>query len=66
MTLDEAVKFFGGKSEMSRRLGISPSAVSMWIQRGNAVPLAVQWQIELGTKGKLKAEEPPLLPKTRK
>lgn len=66
MTLDQAVQHFGSKSELARRLGLHASGISMWIARGGSVPMRVQWQLELGTNGKLKADAAPLLPKTHK
>ena len=61
MTFDETVAHFGSRKELARRLGIDVAAVAMWRIRGGTVPLSVQWQIELGTRGKLKADEPPFL-----
>lgn len=66
MTIDEVVTYFKGQGPLAERLGIRQSAISMWKKRGGTVPLPVQWQIELGTKGKLKADEPPLLPAKKK
>lgn len=62
MTIDQAVAYFGGQGPLARRLGIRQSAISMWKKRGGVIPLAIQWQIELGTGHRLKADEPPLLP----
>jgi transcriptional repressor of cell division inhibition gene dicB len=66
MTIDEAVNFFGNQSRLAEALGVKPNAISNWHARGGLVPLPIQWQLELGTKGKLKADEPALLKPTRK
>ena len=52
MKLSEAVAHFGTEAEMARQLGIRPQAVYQW---GGKVPMARQYQIQLMTKGKLKA-----------
>lgn len=56
MKTKEAADFFGGKRKMAEALGVSPSAVSQW---GEFVPLIRQYQIQVVTKGKLKAQEVP-------
>lgn len=53
MTIDEAVVYFGGKSKLAKALGINPSAVSMW---GETIPEVRQYQIQVLSKGKLKAD----------
>jgi len=52
MKLSEAVAHFGTEAEMARKLGISPQAVYQW---NGKVPMSRQYQIQLITKGKLKA-----------
>lgn len=61
MKLDEALKHFGGVSRLSEAIGVYPNTISMWKARGNVIPKMVQFQIELGTNGALKADEPALL-----
>lgn len=53
MKLSEAVAHFGTEAEMARKLGIKPQAVYQW---GDKVPMRRQYQIQLMTKGKLKAD----------
>lgn len=53
MKLSEAVAHFGTEAEMARKLGIKPQAVYQW---NGKVPMARQYQIQLMTKGKLKAD----------
>lgn len=57
MTYDQSIKFFGTQSEMARALGVEPPSVYEW---KNGIPLVRQYQIELATKGKLKADVPAL------
>ena len=61
MEIIEAVKFFGNNTKLALALGVGVNTVSNWKARGGKVPLHYQWQIELGTKGKLKADSPPFL-----
>lgn len=49
----EVVDYFGGQKETGDALGISQAAVSLW---GDEVPLTRQYQIEVITKGELKAD----------
>lgn len=53
MKLSEAVAHFGTEAELARKLGIKPQAVYQW---GDKVPMRRQYQIQLMTKGKLKAD----------
>lgn len=53
MKLKEVADFFGGKKKLADALGIYPSAVTQW---GKTVPLGRQYQIEVMTKGKFRAE----------
>lgn len=48
----EAAAFFGSKKKLADALLINPSAVTQW---GDLVPEARQYQIQVLTKGKLKA-----------
>ena len=52
MTLQEAINYFGSKSNLARALKISRQSVQTWSE----VPMLRQFQIERLTKGKLKAE----------
>lgn len=52
MNTTEAIKHFGSKTKLAAALGIYPSAVTQW---GEEVPTARQYQIQVLTKGKLKA-----------
>lgn len=52
MTTQEVIEFFGSKAEISRALGCTKACVSMW---GDEPPRSRQWQIQVLTKGKLKA-----------
>lgn len=52
MKTKDAAEFFGGKKKLAEALGISPSAVTMW---GEVIPSSRQYQIQVLTKGKLKA-----------
>lgn len=54
MTYEELVNHFGKPIEVSRKLNITPQAVCIWKDSG--VPLIRQFQIEVLTQGKLKAE----------
>lgn len=54
MKKQDAMKHFGGASKLASALNIAPAAVSQW---GENVPLGRAYQIELMTKGKLKAQK---------
>lgn len=54
MKKDEAVRYFGSATELARRLGISKAAVSQW---GEDVPTPRDYQIEVITKGVIKARQ---------
>ena len=47
---------YGSQIEAARALGLDRRTVWAWFSRG-AIPLGRQYQIELATKGKLKAAE---------
>jgi len=54
MTKSEAIAFYGGKpSKLARALGVHPAAVTNWSER---IPEGRQYQLEVITKGKLKAD----------
>lgn len=54
MKTQEVADFFGGKKRLAQALGVSPSAVSMW---GETVPMSRQFQIQVISQGKFKAEQ---------
>lgn len=53
MKTKEAVKHFGGIKPLADVLGIWPHNIARW---GATVPLARQYELEVKTKGKLKAQ----------
>lgn len=53
MKRSDVISFFGGQKETGDALGISQAAVSLW---GDTVPLTRQYQIQVISKGKLKAD----------
>ena len=50
----DAIKFFGSGSEMARQLGVTKGAVSQW---GEELDYPRQCQIQVVSRGKLRAEE---------
>jgi transcriptional repressor of cell division inhibition gene dicB len=58
MTIDDAVNHFGSNDALAKKLGITTAAISMWRARGGAIPLGVQYRIQVLTKGRLKADQP--------
>ena len=65
MKAQSVIEFFGSISETAKALGISAPAVFKWKTSGE-VPEDRQYQIELATKGKLRAEKPALRSEKRK
>ena len=56
MKTKDAVDYFGGsKTELANALGVDRSAITLW---GEDVPRLRQYQIEILTKGALKADRP--------
>jgi len=53
MKTSEAIKHFGSAAALARALGVRPPSVSGW---GEYPPVTRQFQIQVVTKGKLKAE----------
>lgn len=53
MKTQDVAEFFGSKKKLADSLGISPSAVTMW---GELVPASRQFQIQILSCGKFKAE----------
>ena len=54
MTTKEAVKHFGGTKELANLLGIWPNVIYRW---GESPPVARQYEIEVKSDGKLKADK---------
>lgn len=59
MTIDQALQHFGGIPKLARALGVAPASVYDWLNAGS-VPEVRQYQIELATRGALKADKPAL------
>lgn len=53
MKLDDAINYFGSKKKLAEALSIGRSAITNW---GDEIPEARQYQIQILTKGKLKAD----------
>lgn len=53
MKTKDAALYFGSKKKLAAALNISPGAVTMW---GDHVPESRQYQIQVLTKGALKAD----------
>jgi transcriptional repressor of cell division inhibition gene dicB len=53
MTKTDAIKFFGSSSNLAKALGVTKQAVSRW---PDDIPDGRQFQIEVITDGKLKAD----------
>lgn len=60
MTANDLLKYFGTKSAIAHALGCSPASVAEWFDEGSKVPEGRQYQAQLATKGKLKADLPAL------
>lgn len=57
MTPQEAIDFFGGGSKLAKAIRTTPAAPSLWKKAGY-IPYVRQCQIQVITKGKLKADLP--------
>lgn len=57
MKKQTAVEYFGSEAKLARFLGLTNGAVNQW---GEYIPQGRAYQIELMTKGKLKASFPKL------
>lgn len=55
MTLDELEQHFGSQAEIARALGLERGTVWAWFYR-KRIPQGRQYQIQLATKGRLKAD----------
>ena len=54
MNIQSAIKWAGSKSELAKRLQVSPGAVSHWVS-ASKIPELQQYKIESLTSGALKA-----------
>jgi DNA-binding transcriptional regulator YdaS (Cro superfamily) len=54
MRRTEAIKFFGSQTAVGRAIGVSQASVQKWTDEG--IPVLRQLQIEIASKGKLKAD----------
>lgn len=54
MKLEQVIRFFGSRAAVYEALGVTKAAVSQWAQSG--IPPLRQYQIEVVSKGKLKAD----------
>ena len=59
MTPKDVLSFFKTQANIARAVGCRQASVAEWFQAG-AVPDGRQYQIELATKGKLRASRPAL------
>lgn len=59
MTADELIAHFGGVAATARALGVKDPSVSEWKASG-IVPELRQYQAEIASEGKLKADKPAL------
>ncbi len=59
MSPDELIAHFGGITPTARALGVKPPSVHAWKAEGK-VPQQRQYQAEIATNGKLKADTPAL------
>jgi len=55
----ELIEFFGSQAAAARSLGRAQSTVAEWVKL-DCVPDGAQYQVELATGGKLKADAPAL------
>jgi len=55
MTIEKVIKFFGSKSAACASIGLTRSAFTNWEKIGY-IPYPRQLEIEIVTKGKLKAD----------
>ena len=56
MNLEETIKYYGSIKNLADAIGVSRQTIYLWKDKG-AIPYARQAQIELETRGKLKAEQ---------
>jgi DNA-binding transcriptional regulator YdaS (Cro superfamily) len=56
MTKQSAITYYGSQAALARALGINRAAINAW---GDGIPIGRQYQIEVLTAGKLKADRTP-------
>lgn len=59
MTPQEVIAHFGTQLGAGRALGCAQSTIAEWVTDGR-IPEGRQYQLELATKGKLRADKPAL------
>jgi len=57
MNLEEVLRYYGSVKNMANDLGVTRQTIYLWKGK-NRIPYSRQAQIELSTKGKLKARQP--------
>lgn len=57
MSPEQVIEHYGSQANVGRALGVSQPSIWEWVQNGR-VPLVRQYQIELATAGKLRADRP--------
>jgi DNA-binding transcriptional regulator YdaS (Cro superfamily) len=63
MTPSDLLSYYKSQAAIARALGCSQPSVCEWFEKG-AVPEGRQYQVEIATKGKLKADKPASRAKT--
>ena len=58
MTPQDVEAYYGSKAEIANALGCKLPSVYEWFEEGRGIPEGRQYQIQIATKGKLKAEKP--------
>jgi hypothetical protein len=56
MNLEQALKYYGSVKNMADAIDVSRQTIHLWRKKGS-IPYHRQAQIELETRGKLKAEQ---------
>ena len=64
MNLDELLEYWGTVGAVAKALGASSSAVSEWRETG--IPLGRQYQAQIASGGRLRADEPALRERIRR
>jgi hypothetical protein len=59
MTAHDLFRYFGNRMATARALGVDLSTARYWEENG--LPLPRQWQAELATNRRLKADQPALV-----
>lgn len=54
MTTDQAIQHFGGRKALADAIGVWPQVIYQW---GERPPMARQYELEVKTKGVLKADK---------